>query len=333
MTNTPPQPDTIWRLRTELYPSFALLAAIRLDVFTPLSGGPLTVEQAAEVLGADSDKLRPLLYILVESGLLTVEGERFSNSPESDQYLVKGNSNYMGAGYEAFSEMWNALWNSADSIRTGSAQAKADYASMSKEELESHFHSFHQGTLSRGRSLLANYDFSLNRRLIDVAGGTGGVAIAIAQAFPNLRATVIDLPSVTPLTLRLVQEAGVADRVDVVAADVVNGTLEGSFDVAVMCSFIPVLSRDQAQRALKNVAHAMEPGGTIYINDPGTLDDSRLSPPITVRQNLWFINVFDDGQARTEQERRGWMADAGFEDIERKSFPDGSSIMVAKKPA
>ena len=124
-----------------------------------------------------------------------------------------------------------------------------------------------------------------------------------------------------------------ADRVEVVAADVVNGTLEGSFDVAVMSAFIPVISRDDAQRALKNVSKVMEPGGTIYINDGGTLDNSRLSPPEIVRQNLWFINVFDEGQARTEHERREWLADAGFEDIERKTFPDGRSIMVARKSA
>ena len=333
MTNPPTQPDTIWRLRTALYPSFALLAAIQLDLFTQLGDGPGTVEQVAEALGVDSDKLRPLMYILVESGLLAIEGERFSNSPEANHNLVKGNSSYIGGGYEAFAEgMWNVLWNSAESIRTGSAQAKLDYSAMSKKELEAHYHSFHSQTLITGRRFLAEYDFSSSRRLIDVAGGTGGVAIAIAQACPHLRATVVDLPTVTPITQRLVEEAGVADRVEVVATDVVNGTLEGSFDVAIVSKFIPVISRDDAQRALKNVAQAMEPGGTIYLDDIGTLDDSRLFPPGPLLQNLWFINVFDQGQARTEQERRAWLADAGFENIVRKTFPNGDSTIVARKP-
>ena len=124
-----------------------------------------------------------------------------------------------------------------------------------------------------------------------------------------------------------------ADRVDVVASDVVNGKLEGSFDVAIMSRFIPVLSRDNAQRALKNVSQAMEPGGTLYVEDIGTIDDTRLSPSGIIRENLFFINAFDQGQSRTEHERREWLADAGFENIERTSYPDGSSIMVAKKPA
>ena len=216
MDNPPPQPDTIWSLRTALYPSFALLAAIQPDLFTPLSDGSGTIEQLAEAIGVDSDKLRPLIYILVETGLLAVEGERFSNSPEANHYLVKGKSSYMGSGYEGFSGQWNAAWKSAESIRTGLAQAKVDYAAMSKEELEAHYHSFHLPTLVTGRRLLAEYDFSSARMLIDVAGGTGGVAIAIAQACPHLRATVVDLPAVIPITQRLVQEAGLADRVEVV---------------------------------------------------------------------------------------------------------------------
>jgi len=244
----PPQPDTISRLQRALYPSIALLAAIQLDLFTPLGDGPGTVEQVAEALGVDSDKLTALMYILAESGLLTVEDGQFSNSLEANHFLVRGHSSYMGAGYQAFAEQWQAVWYTADSIRTGTAQAKVDYSGMSEGELESHYHSFHLGTLTTGRRLLAEYDFSSCRRLIDVAGGTGGVAIAIAQACPQLRATVVDLPTVTPITQRLVLDAGVSDRVEVLAVDVVNGTLKGSFDVAVMSAFIPVISRDNAQR-------------------------------------------------------------------------------------
>ena len=50
MSSTPPRPDTISRLQRALYPSIALLAAIQLDLFAPLSDGPRTVEQVAEAL-------------------------------------------------------------------------------------------------------------------------------------------------------------------------------------------------------------------------------------------------------------------------------------------
>ena len=115
--------------------------------------------------------------------------------------------------------------------------------------------------------------------------------------------------------------------------DVVEGSLGGSFDVAVLRNFIPVLTKDQARKALKNVWEVLEPGGTIYIADLGTLDDSRLSPQEVVWQNLMFINSFDQGGGRTESERREWLEEAGFIDIERHVYSEAMGVMIARKPA
>ena len=167
--------------------------------------------------------------------------------------------------------------------------------------------------------------------MLDVAGGTGGLAVELTTACPNLRATVVDLPSVTPTTQKYVDEAGAGDRVRVVSADVVTGHLEGSYDVAVVSAFIPVIAADDAQRALKNVGNVIEPGGTIYLTGGSTIDDSRSSPPDIALNGQFFINAFDEVSPKTENERRRWLVDAGFEDIQQLPFPEGGSSMVAQK--
>lgn len=63
---------------------------------------------------------------------------------------------------------------------------------------------------------------------MDVGGGSGGLATAITKTCPHIRATVVDLPSVTLVTQRLVKEADAKDRVRVMTADVVRGDLKGS---------------------------------------------------------------------------------------------------------
>ena len=65
-----------------------MLAGMQLDVFTPLKDGAMTAEQLADSLGVKAEKLSPLLYALVAAELLTVEGERFANTAEADQFLV-----------------------------------------------------------------------------------------------------------------------------------------------------------------------------------------------------------------------------------------------------
>ena len=50
MTCPAPKPETIDNITRAAYPAFAMLAGMQLDVFTPLSNGPKTIEEVAEGL-------------------------------------------------------------------------------------------------------------------------------------------------------------------------------------------------------------------------------------------------------------------------------------------
>jgi predicted transcriptional regulator len=65
---------------------------MQLELFTPLKAGPKTAEDIAHTMGVGPARLRLLLYSLVAAGLLTEEHGHFSNSPEAEQFLVKGRS-------------------------------------------------------------------------------------------------------------------------------------------------------------------------------------------------------------------------------------------------
>ncbi len=75
-----PQPTNVENLEWAVWPSFAMLAGIQLDLFTVLSNKPMTVAQIARAIGVKADKLKPLLYALAACALLTVEGDLFANS-------------------------------------------------------------------------------------------------------------------------------------------------------------------------------------------------------------------------------------------------------------
>ena len=123
--SSPLQPTTIQKLATAVYPSFAMLAGMQLDLFTPLKDGPMTAEDLADALGVKAEKLSPLLYALVAAELLTVEEERFANTAEADQFLVRGKSTYMGGRHGIFSQRWHAVLKTADSIQTSEPRAAA----------------------------------------------------------------------------------------------------------------------------------------------------------------------------------------------------------------
>jgi SAM-dependent methyltransferase len=333
VTAGPPRPDTIEKLAAAVYPSFAMLAGMQLDVFTPLAGGALRAEQIAQAIGVGVVKLKPLLYALVVAGLLVVKDDLFSNSPEASEFLVQGRPTYIGIRHYAYLRRWRSMLQVGECIRTGSPQGRLNYAAMSKDELESFYRGTYTEAAATGRYLLAHRDLSGYRRLADVGGGSGGLAITIARAYPGLQVTVVDLPTTTPITQRYVEDAGIAERVRVQAVDIVNEPLLGSFDVAVMRGLLIVLTPAQARRAIRNVSSGLEPGGAIFIVG-WILDDSRVSPAELVAYNLHFINSLDEGQLYTEGELRGWLAEAGFVEAERErvTTSDGTGFLVARKP-
>ena len=99
---------------------------------------------------------------------------------------------------------------------------------------------------------------------------------------PNLTATIIELPRVAPIAQSFVEEAKLANRVQVLVADILERAPEGRFDAAVLRNLIQVC---------------------------------RLSPAAAVGINLVFLSIYDEGQAYTETEYRNWLAEAGFSDI------------------
>ena len=332
MTSPTSKPTTIVKIGFAAYPAFAMVAGMQLDLFTPLGNGPMTAEQLAESLGVKAAKLIQLLYALVTVKLLTVEDGLFANTPEAEQFLVRGKPTYLGGRHAFYTTCYQAAMQTATSIRSGCPQGKLDFAVLSPDAMEKYLRGLHPTTKAIGRDLASRFDFSHYHHLLDVGGGSGGLAVAIATACPRLRATVVDLPSVTPITQRFVEEEGMAKQIEVVANDVVRDPPTGSYDIAVLRAFIQILSPAEAQRALHHLIQVLEPGGKIHILGQ-VLDDSRLSPPETVAFNLVFLNVYDEGQAYTEHEYRTWLADAGFVGIERTLLTGGESLIAAYKPA
>ena len=134
-----PAENPIKKISTSVYPPFALIAGMQLDLFTPLKDGPMNAEQIAAAIAVGSAKLKALLYALVVAGFLVVEGEFFSNTDAANRFLVKGSPSCMVDIHELLSTMWNAALKTAESIRTGVPQAKLNYSDMSQDELRQFF--------------------------------------------------------------------------------------------------------------------------------------------------------------------------------------------------
>jgi SAM-dependent methyltransferase len=328
----PPSP-TIDRCMTEVLGPYALLAGMKLDVFTPLADGPNSAERLATRLGVRPERLRPLLFALAATGLLRAEGDgSFANAPEADHYLVRGRPHFLGDLHISFEDTWRGGLLAAEAIRAGRPVAALDFATMPADELAHFFGGQHPYALLGGWKFAEAVDLGGQRHVLDVGGGSGGLSIALCQRWPGLRATVVELPSVATVAERRVREAGLADRIDVVRADILAAPLTGAFDVAILRSLLQVLSPEDARTALRHVRPALAPGGALYVLGQ-ILDDDRLQPQGAVLLNLVFLAFYEGGASHTEAEHREWLAAAGFVDVERGVTSNGLNMVTARAPS
>ena len=330
MSEQTPQPDIFYQIRNGARATAAMLAGMKLDLFSPLQDGPLSVEQLASKLGVDDDKLGPLLYALAIVGLLTEEDGAFSNTPETDEFLVKGKAGYLGDTHKIWYSNLLASLKTPETIRTGVPQAQYDWANMAVDELRALYEGMASHDVTFAHWISDQYDFSDCQKLLDAGCGSGTLAITMTQIHPHLTATVVDLPEVTPITEQFVVDADASGRVKVVSADLTCDPIPGMHDVAILSSVIQTLSAEEARQVINNVGEVINPGGWLYIFGGGMLDNSRLSPKSAVEWNLVFINVYENGQSYTEDEHRDWLREAGFEDL---NFRSEEFTITARKKA
>jgi hypothetical protein len=178
------EPKTIYRHAYGVYPSMAMLAGMQLDVFTPLKEGPMSGARLAEALDVPQEKLRPLLYALVNAELLRIEDDQFANTPEGDLYLVCGRSTYLGGAHELYSDLWSAALAAGQSIRAGAPHKKHDFAAMSDAELAAFFRGLHPGRWRPAASWLQAAASPVSDILWMSAAAQGGGLLLLARIAP-----------------------------------------------------------------------------------------------------------------------------------------------------
>ncbi len=159
-----------------------------------------------------------------------------------------------------------------------------------------------------------------------VVGGSGGLAIGLAEALPHLQVTVAELPLVAKFTRRFVERAGAAGRVQVQAVDIVHQPITGTFDGAILKYILNVMSPEEAGQVLLNVHRAQTRRYNLH-----TDCSARRFPADTTGSSLVGPDLHNDIRSRPESHgaRVSRPSEkAGFEDFELHD----DRIITAQKP-
>jgi SAM-dependent methyltransferase len=112
--------------------------------------------------------------------------------------------------------------------------------------------------------LLAAYDVSARRCIIDIGGGHGRLLTALLEAAPSARGVLFDLPDVIQNAGAMLADHGVADRVTSVGGSFFESVPEGG-DLYVMKTIIHDWDDDKATSILKNIRRELRPDARLIL--------------------------------------------------------------------
>ncbi len=339
MTSHRPDPTVIMELATQYWNSAALLAANELDLFEALAAGPLSAARVAERLNSAPRATTMLLDACVGLGLLTKQAQEieatYANTPAAAAFLVSGGPGYLGGALRWGADQYGAWGHLAESVRQGSpAVPPSDHLGDDLEQTRTFVHGMHNRAMGVARGVIHFLDFSGVGRMLDVGGGPGAYATLLAAKYPELHATVLDLPGIVAVAQELIAQSDVADRVRTLPGDATTGDYgEALYDGVLFSGVLHQMSEITIRRMLAGAWRALAPGGRVVVCDI-MLDSSKTQPTFATLFSLQMLLTSAEGAVFAADECAEWLAQTGFEGVEIKTLPPPLPYRVvsARKP-
>jgi len=321
----------------DLFGGFAFRAAAvanRLGVFEVLSRGPLTAVEVARQIEADERGTTRLLEALDAVGYVKKKRDgRYAATAMTAKWLPR-----LAGGLRASERaLLQPLEYLEESIRTGepSFVNYERYAEMDRswwrdqQEMIAVAHMVGDDIVARVKLP------ETARRLLDVGGGHGLHAIKFCRRYPQLSATVFDLPQALEVAREVIAAEAMGERVSVQEGSFWEDDLGNGYDAALVFSIVQMNSPDKNAELLRKVAGALNPGGVVVIQDQ--LAGRAPSPTAKAVISLQGLNqvVSSRGRMYAFDEIAGWLTAAGFSKPRRINLwkTPGVGLVVGTKAA
>jgi acetylserotonin N-methyltransferase len=313
-----PEPQIVPELLDAFRRSKTMFTAVELGVF---EATPTSAEAFAETSHTNPRAVTLLLDACVSLGLLTKNQNHYTNTPEAETYL-KRTSPHTLAGYALYSS--NVLWrlwdHLPDAVREGTHRWPQAFQMQGPifshffktgEAMRTFLTGLHGLGMMSSPQAIAAHDLSEVQHFVDLGGGTGHLALAFLDRYPNAKATVFDLPQVIPLTREITQ-----NRVATIAGDFFQDPLPPA-DCYAAARILHDWPLPQIQKLLAKIHEALPPNGRLLICEM-LVNETRTGPAKAMMQSLNMLTC-TEGQERTAAEYDALCKAAGFKTVQAKT--------------
>ena len=303
--------------------SQAMFTAVSLGLFDRLADGP---KRASTLAGETTCDVRALVRLLdgcAGLGLLEKSGDAYANSDVAERYLRRESPDTL-AGYILYSKdalfpMWSHL---DDAVREGTPRWQQSFGTeggifsgffrsdAAKHDFLFGMHGF--GQLS-SPAVVRVFNLNRFRRIADLGGATGHLAIAACERYGSMHGVVFDLPEVIVEALPHIAASRAAERLECVAGDFFADPLPEA-DLYALGRIVHDWNDEKNMTLLRKVHAALPPGGAVLLAET-LLDDDHCGPVPALMQSLNML-VCTEGRERSLPEYRELLESCGFAQVQ-----------------
>jgi acetylserotonin N-methyltransferase len=318
--------------------SKAMFVAVSLGVFDSLQIAPATAESLAQQTKVLPDPLERLLDTCISLKILRRTGSTYENEPVASTYLCR-NSPQTLTGYILYSddvlyELWTHL---EDAIREGSPRWQQtfgveggifDHFFRTEEAKKTFVDGMHGFGILSSPKVVSAFDLSRFRTMVDLGGGSGHLAIAACERYPELHAIVFDLPQVTEMARNRADQSSARERIKVMPGDFFQNELPEA-DLFAMGRILHDWSEEKILSLLDKIYQRLPRGGGILLGEK-LLNNEKTGPISAQLQSLNML-VCTEGKERSLEEYRRLLEKVGFENVQGRFTRSPVDAVVATK--
>ena len=302
--------------------SAVLCAADNLGVADALAAGPRSGAEVAADVGANPLSLLRVMRGLAVIGVLDeVEPERFALTKMGSLMRSDVPGSVRGSAmFNADTRSMRTWGELSHTAKTGDptfdhvwGMSAFEYFAQNPE-INTRFNAaMAGGTKMSAPGIIAAYDFSRFKTIVDVGGGNGTLVATILNAVNGPRGIVQDTKAGSEDAPRTLEKAGVADRIDVDHRDFFESVTPGG-DCYILKHIIHDWNDEESTTIFRNIRSVVPGGGRLLVIEsvmPEKADTSDRSWMVVMADLNMLVNTH--GRERMESQYRSLLSAGGFE--------------------
>jgi len=250
---------------------FCLKTALDLKLFEAMANGPQDVATLAQATGSVLLRLNKFLTALEQIGLVSQTESLWQLSPLAEQFFVDQNK-HRNLTMLPFMDYISSIINTYYYDMAKVVRGELDFTSVVPYPPRTVQDSVFYETLHRSNThypikiLTEKANLDGVKHLVDMGGGIGDIAIALCRKYPELKVSLLNLPSAIGLVQENIAAAGLSDRIQAVALDMYREPLMKA-DAVLISRILYPMPAHFCEMVIRQAAQALEPGGRLILLD------------------------------------------------------------------